>query len=91
MEDTILKGFLEYGSAGLVAGAIIYIVRYMMDKMSTQQREERADHNAEVDKLAEVYRDSIEKIGAALKDSTDRIIAELRQEIRHEHDREEGK
>lgn len=80
MEDTVIKGFLEYGSTGLVAGAIIYLVKYMLDSMRTSQKEEREFHEKEVDKLASTYAQSIQAIGAALKDLTERLTDEIRHE-----------
>jgi hypothetical protein len=78
--DDLLKGFLEYGSTGLMAAAIIYVVRYMLDKQREIAKEERDSHEHEVDKLTATFSAAIQSVGASMEKTADKIVDEMRRE-----------
>lgn len=78
--DDLLKGFLEYGSTGLMAAAIIYVVRYMLDKQRESSKEERESHEREVDKLTVTFTAAINSVGASMEKTADKIVEEMRRE-----------
>lgn len=78
--DDLLKGFLEYGSTGLMAAAIIYVVRYMLDKQRELTKEERDSHEREVDKLSATFTAAIQSVGQSMEKTADKIVDEMRRE-----------
>lgn len=73
MEDMLLKALSESGPAGLIAIALIIVVRMMLKHSKEQLDSERESHGEEVDKVLKTHNETVSRVVAAFTVTTTKL------------------
>ena len=68
----------KFGSAGLLAGALIYVVKLMLDASRQEASTERQAHSAEIERVLTSHESAMDRVVVGFAAATERIASEIR-------------